>query len=195
MPWKSARFCRKTVVFTSRSRPLPAASRIARRFANTCSVCSSMPAAAISLSPGFNASWPDTKTSPFAAIACEYGAPWNGAGAASVRTAVLSTRSSFGSARLGERDAERLEDRLEHVLRIGSVQKPDMQRHARPLGELLEEAACDVRAETADARLRQVDVRDEQRDFRRLEDDARECLRRCHRREAVPRGRRGGEGL
>jgi hypothetical protein len=34
---------------------------------------------------GLSASCPETKTKPFALIACEYGAPWNGAGADSVR--------------------------------------------------------------------------------------------------------------
>ena len=42
------------------------------------------------MSPGFRPSWPETKTKPPAAIACEYGAPWKGAGAASVRTTRLS---------------------------------------------------------------------------------------------------------
>src|SRR4051794_41882876 len=44
----------------------------------------------IAVSPGFRPSCPETKTKPSAAIACEYGAPWNGAGAASVRTTRLS---------------------------------------------------------------------------------------------------------
>ena len=38
----------------------------------------------ISAWSGRSASWPETNTSPPALIACEYGAPWNGAGAASV---------------------------------------------------------------------------------------------------------------
>src|SRR4051795_4480665 len=164
MPWKSSRFCRKTVVFTSRSRLDPASSRIARRFASTCSVCSSMEPPLSSLSPGFSASWPDTNTSPFALIAWEYGAPWNGAGAVSVRTTVLSaTLSSFGAARLRERDAERLEDRFEDVLRVRPVQEPHVQRHARALCECLEKAAGAIGTEPADAGLGEVDVRDEHR--------------------------------
>src|SRR5437763_9994136 len=149
MPWKSSRFCRKTVVLTRRSRPLPASSRIARRFASACSVCSSIEPPESSLSPGFRASWPETKTSPAAEIACEYGARWNGASAASVRTTVLSvTLSSFVPAGLRQGDAQRLEDRVEHVLRVGSVQQPHVQRHAGTLREALEEAARDVAAET-----------------------------------------------
>src|SRR4051794_21113276 len=186
MPWKSSRFWRNTVVLTRRSSPVPASSRIARRFASTCSVCSSIVPPESSLSPGFSASWPDTNTKPFAAIAWEYGAPWNGAGAASVRTTVLSaTLSSFVAAGLREGDAQRLEDRFEHVLRIGSVQEAHVQGDAGSLGEALEEPARDVGAEAADARLGQIDVRDEERLAGHLEHDARERLRRRHRRKAV----------
>src|SRR5205814_2194212 len=91
-------------------------------------------------SPGFSASWPETKTSPPARIACEYGAPWNGAGAASVRTTDFSVIWSSAPllARLRERDAERLEDRLEHVLGVGAVEQANVQVEARALGEALE---------------------------------------------------------
>jgi len=54
---------------------VPASSRIARRFAKTCSVCSPIVLPVSDLSPGFSESWPETKTKPLAAIACEYGAP------------------------------------------------------------------------------------------------------------------------
>src|SRR3982751_3060708 len=119
--------------------PLPASSRIARTFASTCSVCSSMPPT-ICVSPGFSASCPDTKTKSPARIACEYGAPWNGAGADSVRTTVLSaTLVSFGVASLGQRYAERLEDRVEHVLGLGAVEEAYVERDTRPLGEPVEE--------------------------------------------------------
>src|SRR4051794_2053082 len=173
MPWKSSRFWRKTVVFTSRSRPVPASSRIARRFENTCSVCSSIEPPWSSLCSGFSASWPETNTNPFALIACEYGAPWNGAGACSVRTAVLSATGclSFAGACLREGDAQRLEDRIEDVLRVGAVEQADVQRQSRAVGEPLEEAAGDVVAEAADARVREIDVGDEQRLVRHFEHD------------------------
>src|SRR5581483_5326716 len=187
MPWKSSRFCRKTVVFTRRSSPLPASSRIARRFAKTCSVCSSIEPPLSSFAPGFSASCPETKTNPPEWIACEYGAPWNGAGAASVRTAVLSlTLCSSLRARARKRDAQCLEDRVEHVLCVGSVQKSHVQRHACAFGEPLEEAAGDVGAEAADACLREVDIRDEQRRVRHLERNARERLGRGHESRAPP---------
>ena len=74
------------MVFTSRSSPLPAASKIARRFAKICSVCSPTVAPVNAVAPGLRAIWPDTKTRLSTLIACEYGAPWSGAGALSVRT-------------------------------------------------------------------------------------------------------------
>src|SRR5262249_15803667 len=88
---------RNTVVFTNRSRPLPAASRMARRLAKICSVCSPAVAPVSVVSPGLRAIWPETKTRPSTLIACEYGAPWSGAGALSVRT------TSFFGIRLSSR--------------------------------------------------------------------------------------------
>src|SRR5262249_55344637 len=88
---------RNTVVFTNRSRPLPAASRMARRLAKICSVCSPAVAPVSAVSPGLRAIWPETKTRLFTVIACEYGAPWSGAGALSVRT------TSFFGMRLSSR--------------------------------------------------------------------------------------------
>src|SRR5215470_2382391 len=88
---------RKTVVFTNRSRPLPAASRMARRLAKICSVCSPAVAPVSAVSPGLRAIWPETKTRPSTLIPCEYGAPWSGAGALSVRT------TSFFGIRLSSR--------------------------------------------------------------------------------------------
>src|SRR5579862_620377 len=90
------------------------------------------------------------------------------------------TLYSFLGARGGEGDAERLEDRLEHVLRVGSVEEAHVQRHTSALGEALEEASRDVRSEAADTRLRQIDIGDEQRLVRRLKDDRGERLRRGH---------------
>src|SRR5215475_9393650 len=88
---------RNTVVFTNRSRPLPAASRMARRLAKICSVCSPAVAPVSAVSPGLRAIWPETKTRLSTVIACEYGAPWSGAGALSVRT------TSFFGIRLSSR--------------------------------------------------------------------------------------------
>src|ERR671937_480705 len=105
---------------------------MARRFANTCSVCGPISPPMSSDSPGRSASWPETKTRSPTRIACEYGAPWNGAGAASVRTTSFSATAH--PARLGERDAEGLEDRLEHVLRVLALDQPDVQRQPGALG-------------------------------------------------------------
>src|SRR4051794_25229845 len=196
IPWKSSRFCRKTVVLTSLSRPVPASARIAARFAKTCSVCSSIVPPESSLSPGFSASCPETKTKSPARIACEYGAPWKGAGADSVRTTVLSaTLVSFGVAGLRQRYAERLEDRIENVLRVGAVQQAHVERDARRLGEPVEKSPGDVGAEAADPRVREVDVRDEQGAVGALEHHARERLRRRHHRPAVtaPLAQRTGQ--
>jgi hypothetical protein len=70
MAGKSEMSTRNTVVFTTLSSPLPASSRIARRLANTCSVCSSIPPRT-SLSPGTIPTWPATKTRSPLRIACE----------------------------------------------------------------------------------------------------------------------------
>src|SRR5262249_26224898 len=90
---------RNPVVFTNRSRPLPAASRMARRLAKICSVCSPAVAPVSVVSPGLRAICPETKMRLSTLIACEYGAPWSGAGALSVRT------TSFFSIRLSSRRA------------------------------------------------------------------------------------------
>src|SRR5579871_5630683 len=187
MPWKSSRFWRNTVVLTRRSRPVPDSARIAPRFAKIRSVCSSMPPS-MAVSPGFSPSWPETKTKPFAAIACEYGAPWNGAGALSVRTTVLSLTdvSSDGFACLGQCGAECLEDRFEHVRAVGAVEEPDVEDEPRMVGERFEEAADDVRAEPADTGVAQVDIRDDERLRVPLDDDVSERFRRRERLRAVP---------
>src|ERR1700704_1808472 len=160
MPWKSPRFWRNTVVLTSLSSPDPASSRIARRFAKTCSVCSSIAPPESSFSPGFSASCPETKTKPLATTACEYGAPWNGAGADSVRTMVLSATRSSLVRRLRERHTQRLEDRFEHVLRLSAVEQSHVQGQPGPLRKALEKAPRDVGAEPANTCLREIDVRD-----------------------------------
>src|SRR5438105_5942178 len=174
MPGKSSRFARKTVVLTSRSSPLPAASRMARRLAKICSVCSSIVPPMSSVSPGLNASWPETNTSSPTTIACEYGAPWKGAGAASVRITCLS--GTPYPAGLSKRDPEGLEDRLQDVLGVLAVDEPDVQRQPSSLRELLEKPRDDVALDAGDMGRREVDVRDDERAPGRLERDVRERL-------------------
>src|SRR3990170_6860212 len=100
IPAKSSRRCRKTVVFTSLSSELPGASRIAARLENTCSVCSWIVSPAIPLPSGRRPSCPAVKTSSPTTIAWLYGAPWNGAGAASVRMTDFSGMRVLSALRL-----------------------------------------------------------------------------------------------
>src|SRR5215475_7248955 len=115
---------RNTVVFTNRSRPLPAASRMARRLAKICSVCSPAVAPVSAVSPGLRAIWPETKTRLSTVIACEYGAPWSGAGALSVRT------TSFFGIRLSSR---RVMVRSRQFL----DGRPERDRHLAQIAQLL----------------------------------------------------------
>src|SRR5512133_3474833 len=130
---------RKTVVLTRLSRPLPALSRMARRFRKICSVCSTIPPSMRS-SPDFSPSCPETNTKPPARIACEYGAPWNGAGAASVRTTDFDSAAigllSPRAGGLGQRDAEAFEDRFQDMLRVARLDQADVKGKAGALGEL-----------------------------------------------------------
>jgi hypothetical protein len=71
MPPKSSRSVRKTVVLTTRSSPEPASSRIAWRLSKIFSVCCWIESPTISAWSGSSESWPETKTKPFARIACE----------------------------------------------------------------------------------------------------------------------------
>src|SRR5207237_637832 len=150
----SPRLTRKTVVFTSLSRPLPASSRIARRLAKSCSVCSLIDAAWISVSPGLSASCPETNTRSPARIACEYGAPWKGAGAFSVLMTILSVMRLLlppaRAARLGERHPERLEDRLEDVVGVRAVDQTDVERQGGSVDELAQECRDEIRGQAAD---------------------------------------------
>jgi hypothetical protein len=59
-----------TVVFTTLSKELPLASTIAVRFFNTCFTCSSNPPCTISSDVGLIGMHPETKTKPFALMAC-----------------------------------------------------------------------------------------------------------------------------
>jgi hypothetical protein len=100
---------------------------------------------------------------------------------------VLSATGSSLVCRLRERHAQRLEDRLEHVLRIGAVQQSHVQGQPGTLRKPLEEAPRDVGTEPADARLREIDVRNDERLIRDLQHDARKRLCRRHRREPKTR--------
>src|SRR5437588_2416981 len=64
---------RKTVVFTTFSQLLPAACRIAERFFNTCSVCSSIQPSIMFPVSGSMGICPEIKRNPLALMACEYG--------------------------------------------------------------------------------------------------------------------------
>ena len=94
----------------------------------------------------------------------------------------VSIRSSSAawSARLRKRDAERLEDRLEHVLRVGSVHQAHVQGERGAVDELAQKRGDDVGRHAAEPRARQIDVGDEQRLVARLERDVRERLRGGH---------------
>ena len=71
-------------------------------------------------------------------------------------------------------NAKRLEDRLEHVLRVAPLDETHVQRQARRLRELVQEAGRKISGQPRDACLRQIDVRDEQGPPGRLECDMRE---------------------
>src|SRR3954469_5053112 len=64
---------RKTVDFTTLSRPLPAALSTAEIFFITCSVCSTIPPATMLPVAGSSATCPEAKTNPADFSACEYG--------------------------------------------------------------------------------------------------------------------------
>ena len=82
--------CRNTVVFTSRSSDEPAASRIARRFAKRLLGLRRRSRPATTLGrPGLEPELAGDEDEAVRRDRLEYGAPWNGAGAASVRTAFL----------------------------------------------------------------------------------------------------------
>ena len=135
MPAKSSRFCRKTVVFTSRS------SDAARGLEDRAQVREHLlgllfdrPATSSRLVRG-EPELAGDEHEPAALIACEYGAPWNGAGAASVRTTsfrhdllllVGTGRQAWPSAA-----PSALKIAVEHVLRVGALEQADVQVQTR----------------------------------------------------------------
>src|SRR2546421_5307534 len=177
---KSSRLWRTTVAFTSLSRPLPASPRIASRFWKIWSVCSWIDPPESSFSPGRSASWPETKTRSPTRIACEYGAPWNGAGARSVRTpdfsATAGCLSPAGREGLRQRDAERLEDRVQYVLGFLALDQADVQREPGALCQLPQEPRREVGVQPGHSRVGEVDVGDDERASGDFERDVREGL-------------------
>src|SRR2546421_1414684 len=96
--------------------------------------------------------------------------------------------ATFRPARLGERDAERLEDRLEDVLRVLALDQPHVERQARALGELPEEPGDDVALDARNVGVREVDVRDDERPTGGFERHTGERLVGRDRRRSVPTG-------
>ena len=90
-----------------------------------------------------------------------------------------------GRAACGERGAESLEDGVEHVLGVVSLEQPDVERQTGSLREAAQEVADHVGGEAADAGLGEIDVRDDERLVARLERDEGERLAVGHRSRAV----------
>ena len=99
------------------------------------------------------------------------------------------------SACLGQRNAKRLEDRLEHVVRIGSVDQAQVKRQRRTLDELLQERRDDIGPHAPEARARKIDVRYEQRLDADLEGDMRERFRGGHDRGSMAADACGAQRL
>src|SRR5690606_28614065 len=101
MAAKSFMSARKTVVLTTFVSELPAASRIARRFSITRSVCAATPPCTISPVAGSSGIWPAVNTRLPATMAWLYGPM--ASGARSVR--MLRNPATAFSSRLGFRDS------------------------------------------------------------------------------------------
>src|SRR6185312_11760718 len=85
-----------------------------------------------------------------------------------VRAPPLSERRSCppslllpaGPATPRQGNSQRLEDRLQHVLRIRALDQADVQRQSCALRQLAQERGDDVAREAGDAGVAEVDVRD-----------------------------------
>src|SRR4051812_15337066 len=77
---------------------------------------------------------------------------------------------------LRERGAERLEDRLENVMRVGAVEQAHVQCQRGAVRELAQERGDDVGRDATEPRLRQVDVRDQERLLAHLQCNVRQRL-------------------
>ena len=75
-----------------------------------------------------------------------------------------------------QRSAERLEDRVEDVLGVISLEQTDVQRQDRR--EALQEVTDDVRCQAADLSGRKIDVRHDERVVGHVERDMGERLTR-----------------
>ena len=64
---------------------------------------------------------------------------------------------------MGKRNPERLEDRLQHMLRVAALDQPHVKGEAGALGELAQEVPDEIAAQARDARVREVDIRDDER--------------------------------
>jgi hypothetical protein len=84
-----------------------------------------------------------------------------------------------------QRDAEALEDRFQHVLRVPPLDQADEQRQPGALGELGQEPGDKVCGEAPDAHVGEIDVGNEQRSARGLQGDLRQGLVGRHGRRPV----------
>ena len=73
------------------------------------------------------------------------------------------------------------------MLRVAALEQPDVQGQAGGLRELVQKAGREIPRETCDVRLREVDVRDDERPTRRFQDDVcQRLVRGCHGRPVPP---------
>ena len=161
-PREVAEIVRKTVVLTSRSRPLPASSRIALRFCIDLLGLLGDPLDQLLCRRAAARAGRRRRRGRPPSIAWLYGAPWNGAGARSVRTTPSLPRVSF----VLERGRDAAASATPSALKIASstccvsvaVDQPDVQGSpAASASSSRKRATRSPRA--ADARLREVDVR------------------------------------
>ena len=132
---------------------------------------------------------PTTNTKPFALIACEYGAPWNGAGAPRCGRPP-SSRSSSVRGRHAWPIAAPSALKIAASTCSGSLafEDADVDVEACAGRELVEEPRDDVAREAADALAGEVDVRDDERPLGDLEHGA--CERLVGRQPGPPATRR-----
>ena len=101
----------------------------------------------------------------------------------------------LGPTGLTKRCSERLEDRCEDVLRITPFEDANMHVQPGAGGEFVQEPRQDITGEPCDPLGREVDVRDDQRSFRNLDDRRRKRLVARQRRPATTRGAMGAQQI